>query len=73
MGWVTADLVEAVRQCKFRLVPQYYLGNMTPVAQDVEYNRVQARFPTAAISGFYDAAHLPVDWDGFAFIQGRLP
>jgi len=71
-GWMTADLVQAVSDCKVRLVPQYYFGDMTPVAQDVEFNRTRAVFPTAAISGFYDAKILPVDWDGFAFIQGRL-
>jgi hypothetical protein len=49
--------------------------DMRPVAQDVEMAAVRSRFPKAAISGFYDAALCrdSYGWDGFSFIQGRLP
>ena len=34
---------------------------------------IKAGFPDTIISPFYDAAFLPIGWDGFAFTMGRLP
>jgi hypothetical protein len=72
-GWMSDELVSTVIDKKVRVVPQYYLGGMQPVAADRELIRMLNRgFPLSSISGFYDAAALPYGWDGFAFIQGRL-
>lgn len=73
-GWMSDELVVAVVANRVRIVPQYYLGGMQPVAADRELIRLIGRgFPVSSISGFYDAAALPYGWDGFAFTQGRLP
>jgi hypothetical protein len=81
-SWISEKLVDCVTQLGIRVVPQFYMGpspaepwDMRPVAQDVEMASVRSRFPRAAISGFYDAALCrdSYGWDGFAFIQGRLP
>jgi len=79
-SWISPALVDTVTDLGIRVVPQYYMGpspsdprDMRPVAPDMEYKRTQAKFPKAAVSGFYDAALLGDGWDGFAFTQGRLP
>ncbi len=56
------------------VVPQAYAGDMTPsdpVA--VVLDLCSHSFAPGTISVFYDAAHLPVAWSGYAFTQGRLP
>ena len=56
------------------VVPQNYTGNMSPLAADrVALDLVEHGFTPTILRGFYDAAHLPERWDGFAFTQGRLP
>jgi hypothetical protein len=73
-GWMTPAFVTGVLACKVRVVPQYYLGDMSPVAQDVGLkDLLNAGFPASIVTGFYDAAVLPREWDGFAFTMGRLP
>ena len=81
-GWITPSLVDTVTNLGIRVVPQFYLGpspsepwDMRPVAPDIEMAAVRKKFPKAAISGFYDAAFCrdSYGWDGWAFIQGRLP
>jgi len=73
-GWMTPAFVTGVLACKVRVVPQYYLGDMSPVAQDVALkDLLNAGFPASIVTGFYDAAALPAYWDGFSFTQGRLP
>lgn len=73
-GWMTPEFVRRVLDAKVRVVPQYYTGDMRPFAQDVAMKDLIRRgFPISSISGFYDAAALPLEWDGFAFTQGRLP
>ena len=73
-GWMSAEFVAEIVKLKVRVVPQYYLGGMEPVAQDMALRELlRAGFPEAMVSGFYDAAALPARWDGFAFLQGRLP
>jgi hypothetical protein len=57
------------------IVPQLYNGAMTQVwdgfamAKDLNDHGL----PFGSVRPFYDAAHLPVWWDGYAFTQGRLP
>lgn len=73
-GWMTAEMVADVLAARIRVVPQWYKGNMEPVAEDVGLKDMLARgFPTQSVTGFYDAANLPFNWNGFAFTQGRLP
>ncbi|HVE35388.1 MAG TPA: hypothetical protein VNC18_17615 [Gemmatimonadaceae bacterium] len=57
------------------VVPQCYNGAMTQTwdsfAMALDLNEHGLPFP--GIRPFYDAAHLPEWWDGYAFTQGRLP
>lgn len=73
-GWMSRDFVYEVVKLKIRVVPQYYKGNMDPVAQDVGLkDMLAAGFPYQLVTGFYDAADLPLfNWDGYAFTMGRL-
>lgn len=73
-GWMSADFVRRIVACKIRVVPQFYLGNMEPVAADMALRNLTRRgFEESRITGFYDAATLPAWWNGWAFTQGRLP
>ena len=69
------EFVQTVLNCRVRLAPQLYNGQMTEVWDSLAYSRdlTKAGFPDSIISPFYDAMKLPVGWDGFAFTQGRLP
>lgn len=74
VGWMTQELIDLVIRERIRVVPQYYLGNMAPVAADrAALEFVKRGVPASQVSGFYDAAALPIAWDGWAFTQGRLP
>jgi hypothetical protein len=42
-------------------------------SRDEVRSLVKAGFPDSLISPFFDAAFLPLGWDGFGFTQGRLP
>lgn len=56
------------------VVPQFYTGSMAPLAADqVVLDLIARRFSPDLLMGFYDAAHLPERWNGYAFTQGRLP
>jgi len=74
-GWFSPTFVTRVLACRVRIVPQCYNGAMTEVWDTLSYARdlTKRGIPDSLISPFYDAAHLPVGWDGFAFTQGRLP
>lgn len=74
-GWMTPAFVAAIIKAKIRLVPQLYNGAMTEVWDSLTYARdlTSRGFPDALVSPFYDAARLPVGWQGWAFTQGRLP
>lgn len=74
-GWMTPEFVQRIIDLRVRVVPQFYVGNMEPIAQDVALKDLLMRgFPYTLVSGFYDAATLPLrGWDGFAFTMGRLP
>jgi hypothetical protein len=73
-GWMPVAFVNAIIATRVRIVPQFYGGDMTPFAGDMALRDLLRRgFPENSVSGFYDAAALPVRWDGFAFSQGRLP
>lgn len=73
-GWMSPNFVQSVVAAHVRLVPQCYLGNMQPVDALAAARDLTSRgVPDALISPFYDAAHLPIGWDGFAFTMGRLP
>lgn len=77
-GWFAPGLVEGLISLKIRVVPQCYGGeggrmdyavDTLTAARDLTKRGV----PDALITPFYDAARLPVGWDGFAFTMGRLP
>ena len=70
-----SSFVQGIKALGIRLVPQLYNGDMTEVWDSLAYARDLTRrgFENARVSPFYDAAHLPVGWAGFAFTQGRLP
>lgn len=73
-GWMSSDFVSGILACRVRLVPQAYLGAMEETAADqVLRDLLRRGIPENVISLFYDAAKLPIGWDGFAFTQGRLP
>lgn len=57
------------------IVPQCYNGALTQLWDTFAMTKdlVDAGFPFQSIRPFYDAAHLPEWWDGYAFTQGRLP
>jgi hypothetical protein len=66
--------VDAIATAHVGIVPQFYTGDMRPFAADrVVLDLVNHHFPSTRIWGFYDAAALPLDWQGYAFTQGRLP
>lgn len=73
-GWMSPLFVDEITDLKIRVVPQYYRGDMSPVAEDVGLkDMLKAGFPYTSVTGFYDAAALPGGWEGFAFTMGRLP
>lgn len=73
-GWMPPSFVEEVVRLKIRVVPQCYLGDMQPVCTLAGARDLTVRgFPDSLITPFYDAARLPIGWDGFAFTMGRLP
>lgn len=73
-GWMDARFVTSVVHAKVRLVPQCYQGAMQPVDTLAAARDLTKRgFPDVLVSPFYDAARLPIGWDGFAFTMGRLP
>lgn len=57
------------------VVPQCYNGDMTEVwdTYAMSADLYDAGLPFHSIRPFYDAAHLPEWWSGYAFTQGRLP
>jgi hypothetical protein len=73
-GWMDEGFVQTVIGAHVRLVPQCYVGAMRAVDSLAAARDLTRRgFPDALISPFYDAAQLPIDWEGFAFTMGRLP
>lgn len=62
------------RQVRY-MVPQCYNAAMTQVWDSfaMALDLCTAGFKVEGIRPFYDAAHLPEWWDGYAFTQGRLP
>lgn len=64
--------VQAINLLSIEVAPQFYTGNMTPHPEgSVTLPMLQKGFQR--LSGFFDAANLPYDWKGHAFIQSRLP
>ena len=74
-GWFSPEFVTRLLATKTRIVPQCYNGAMTKVWDTLAGARdlTKRGIPDGLVSPFYDAAHLPEYWDGFAFTQGRLP
>jgi hypothetical protein len=78
-GWMSKEFVAKIGELRVRVVPQCYSNSptpMTPLAPDqVLRAMTRAGFVEAAVSCFYDAKVLPYNagWDGFIFIQDRLP
>lgn len=66
--------VQAILASAVRVVPQFYDGTMKASAQDVALKDLMLYgFPAQLIRGYYDAAALPANWDGYAWTSGRLP
>lgn len=66
--------VQIIVESGVGIVPQLYYGDMSLVAADRVVIDLWAHgFPYSSMLGFYDAAHLPQGWQGYAFTQGRLP
>lgn len=74
-AWMTPEFVKAIVAARIRLVPQLYNFDMTQIWDSLAMARdlTKRGFPDSLVSPFYDAAHLPHWWDGFAYTQGRLP
>lgn len=74
-GWMTPAFVAEVISLRVRISPQLYDGSMTEVWDSLAFARdlTKRGFPDSLITPFWDAAHLPVAWNGWAFSQGRLP
>jgi hypothetical protein len=73
-GLMSPEFVQEVISLRVRVVPQAYTGNMQRMSEDGALRDLLRRgFPEALVTLFYDAAQLPINWDGFAFTQGRLP
>lgn len=73
-GWMGPDFVDGILRLRIRVVPQTFTGDMRPQAQDqVLRNLTRRGFPESIVSLFYDARHLPIGWNGYAFDEGRLP
>lgn len=73
-GWMAPEFVAQILKAKCRVVPQAFLGGMARVESDQVLRDLTKRgFPESSVSIFYDAAALGVNWDGFAFTEGRLP
>lgn len=67
------DAVQAIIDANVRIIPQYYTGDMRPIAADVALKDLLLYgFPGERIRGYYDGARLPEAWDGVAWSQGRL-
>jgi hypothetical protein len=68
------DAVEAIRAANVGIVPQFYTGSEYPMAADVALKDLLLyNFPSERIKGFYLARELPLNWDGYAWTQGKLP
>ncbi len=73
-GLMSPEFVQEVLALRTRVVPQAYTGDMRRMSEDGTLRDLTRRgFPESQVSLFYDAAQLPINWDGFAFTQGRLP
>jgi len=72
--FTAADVINTVAKVRY-VLPQCYNGAMTQVWDSfaMAYDLWDAGFPVAKVRPFYDAAHLPEWWDGYAFTQGSLP
>jgi hypothetical protein len=73
-GWMSPEFAAEIVRLKIRVVPQCYVGGMEPVCTLAAARDLTRRgIPDSLVTPFYDAAQLPVGWDGFAFTMGRLP
>lgn len=73
-GWFDPEFVATVIRAKVRVVPQCYAGDMRAVDSLAAARDLTIRgIPDVLVSPFYDAAQLPLEWQGFAFTMGRLP
>jgi hypothetical protein len=73
-GWMTDNMVKAVKAARIRVVPQTFTGDMTP--QDVDAvikNLTDRGFEKARITPFRDARLIKPSEQGFYFTMGRLP
>ena len=73
-GWMPPEMVAEIVSLRVRVVPQCYAGDMRPVDTLTAARDLTKRgFPDSLITPFYDAAQLPIGWEGWAFTMGRLP
>lgn len=69
-----SDVIAVVAQTRYT-VPQCYNAAMTQLWDTfaMAHDLTDHSWPIDKVRPFYDAAHLPEWWDGYAFTQGRLP
>jgi hypothetical protein len=73
-GWMDPTFVKRVVDCRVRVVPQCFIGNMERRESDIVLRDLLDRgFPASSVSMFYDGSQLGYGWDGYAFTMGRLP
>jgi hypothetical protein len=73
-GWMDAAFAVAVAKANIGVIPQAYLGDMTPVDVDVtRCDLIERGIPRGSVAAFYSAAHLPAHWDGIVFTFDQLP
>lgn len=72
-GWMVS-IKPDILKAHIRLVPQCYMGNMTPYnVNEVIQDLVKRGFAFSTISPMHSAQALPIGWSGFVFRQGLLP
>lgn len=77
-GWFSPQFCAELVQLRIRVVPQCYVGADGRIDNVVDTlaaarDLTKRGLPDSLVTPFYDAAELPVGWDGFAFTMGRLP
>jgi hypothetical protein len=74
-GLFTPSDAALILEANVGVSPQLYNGDMTQAWDSLAAarNLMTAGFPEGVVVPFYDAAHLPEWWEGYAFTQGRLP
>lgn len=72
-GIFSPSHVAAINKTGVYVCPEFFTGNMTLHPEGfVTLPMLRVGFNAKTLYGVYDAKHLPYDWQGVAFTQGRL-